>query len=100
MQHIQTVLKQYDIGVEKNHKITLNYNATNSNDIHEQDIESVDETNFLNTESDTAELTMTDDNQTQFDSQETDIMQDEYSQYILNTVDILRSQLTLTLFMI
>ena len=64
MQHIQTVLKQYDIDVEKNHKFTLNYNATNSNDIHEQDIESVDAINYLNPESDTAELTINDDSQT------------------------------------
>ena len=105
LQHLQNVLKQYDIDVEKNHKFTLNYNATNSNDIHEQDIESVDEINYLNPESDTAELTINDDSQTQFEIQETDIMQDENtSQYTQNSnhsthssdTDILGHDITFT----
>ena len=37
--HIQIVLSDYDIDVEQNHRLTLNFNATNTNDIHEDDIE-------------------------------------------------------------
>ena len=77
LQHIQNVLKDYDIDVENNHKLTLNYNATNSTDIHEQDIETADEVNYLNPETDTAEFTINDDSQTQFVIPGNDIMQDE-----------------------
>merc|ERR1712237_172136 len=67
--HIHGVLKDYDITEENNSKITLNYNATNSDDIHEQDIESADELNLLSTEiSDIAEFSISDDNLTQVES--------------------------------
>ena len=36
LSHIHDVLKDYDITAENNHKITLNFNATKSGDIHEQ----------------------------------------------------------------
>ena len=84
LQHIQNVLKDYDIDVENNHKLTLNYNATNSTDIHEQDIETADEVNYLNPETDTAELIINDDSQTQFDIQGNDIMQDEINSVLYN----------------
>ena len=102
LQHLQTVLNQYDIDVEKNHKITLNYNATNSNDIHEEDIECENEINFLNTESDHAELTINDDSRTKMDVPDLNVMQEENTQHsrqsghFMQSTDIVYHDLTFT----
>ena len=67
MEHLHNVLRDYDINIdsESNHKITYNFNATNLNNIHEEDQEFDDELNYLNTESEFTEITVNEDSQTQ-----------------------------------
>ena len=60
MDHLHNVLRDYDIKIDSqnNHKITYNFNATNLNNIHEEDQEFDDELNYLNTESEFTEITV------------------------------------------
>ena len=61
--HIQKVLlSQYDIEVENNHRLTLMFNATNAQDIHKQNSESDTDINYLEKETDQAELTINNEN--------------------------------------
>ena len=104
LHHLHTVLKDYDIQVGDQHQITLNFNATNRNDIHEEDIESDEELNFLNTENDIHEVTINEDSQSQTQDlllQLPDCMLDEHSQHSVHSTqssntDILCPHLTFT----
>ena len=48
IEHIQKVLHNYGISGEQSQNVTLNYNATNSHDIHEIYREPTDQVDFLN----------------------------------------------------
>ena len=96
--HLHNVLEEYDIQVGDNHRITLNYNATNNKDIHEEDIECEDEFNYLNvTETDIAEVTINEDSQSQITQdlkfQLADLLQDESSQHSVNSTHSSNSDL-------
>ena len=91
--HIQKVLSEYDIDVENNHRLTLNFNATNTNDIHEQDIESDNEINYLENEKDHAELTINnDDDKTQMEDLGFNIMTEENTQNTQNSGPVTSTQ--------
>ena len=86
--HIQKVLlSQYDIEVENNHRLTLMFNATNTQDIHKQDSESDTDINYLEKETEHAELTINnedDDDATQLDDFLVNIRTEENNQNTQN----------------
>ena len=72
MDHLHNVLKDYDINTdsETQHKIIYNFNATNLNDIHEEDQECDDEVNYLNTDNEVTEITVNEDSLSQSQTQD------------------------------
>ena len=48
MEHIETILIEYEIKHENEHNIILNFNATNPADVHEEDQEQEHEVDYLN----------------------------------------------------
>ena len=95
--HLRNVLQEYDIQAGDNHRFSLNYNATNNKDIHEEDIECEDEFNYLNvTETDIAEVTINEDSQSQTQDlqlQLPDVLQDESSQHSVHSTHSSNSDL-------
>ena len=86
--HLYTVLQEYDIEVGDAHKITINYNATNDKDLHEEDTEIEHEFNYLNeTETDFAEYTINEDsiNSQDLHMQIAELLQDESSQHSVHS---------------
>ena len=63
MDHIHKVLKDYEINTDSKtqHNIIFNFNATNPDNIHEEDQECDDEVNYLNTDNEVTEITLNED---------------------------------------
>ena len=72
MEHIHKVLRDYDINTESKtqHNIIFNFNATNPNNIHEEDQECDDEVNYLNTDNEVTEITVNEDYLSESQTQE------------------------------
>ena len=76
MEHINKVLNEYEINTnsQTQHNIIFNFNATNPNNIHEQDQEDENEVNYLNTDNEFTHVTeINEDNVIESQSQTQDL---------------------------